>query len=111
MDEKIRYHLDEQMDPDIAVALRRSGIDVTTAGELGLLGVDDETHFERACAEGRVVVTDDIDFLVLAHGHATRPGVVFCRRLQHTMGEIIRFLILVHGVYEPSEMVGRVEYV
>ena len=111
MPEQIRFHLDEQMDPDIAVALRRAGIEVTTAAELGVLGVEDEVHFERACAEGSVVVTDDTDFLVLAHGNTTHPGVVYCRRSKHSMGEIIRFLILLHGVCEPSQMVGRVEYV
>lgn len=36
MAERIRFHLDEHVDPDIARALRRHGIDVTTTVEAGL---------------------------------------------------------------------------
>jgi predicted nuclease of predicted toxin-antitoxin system len=110
MPERVRFHLDEQMDPDIAVALRRAGIDVTTAAEQGLLGEDDPAHLERARSERRVVVTDDTDFLALAGPVADHPGIVYCRRSEHTLGEIIRFLILVHGVMDAEEMIGRIEY-
>ena len=33
MAEGIRFHLDEPMDPDIAAALRRTNVDVTTAAD------------------------------------------------------------------------------
>ena len=36
MTERIRFHLDEHVDPDVARALRRYGIDVTTTVETGL---------------------------------------------------------------------------
>jgi len=38
------------------------------------------------------------------------PGIVFCRRTLLTQGQIIRFLILLHGAYTPAEMKRRVEY-
>ena len=41
MAERIRFHLDEHMDPDIALALRRHGIDVTTTVDAGLRTADD----------------------------------------------------------------------
>jgi hypothetical protein len=56
------------------------------------------------------LVTDDTDLLVLAAKTPDHPGIVYCRRIEHSLGEIIRFLFLVHGVYEASDMVGRVEY-
>jgi predicted nuclease of predicted toxin-antitoxin system len=110
MAEGVRFHLDEHMDPDIAAALRRVNIDVTTAAEQNLLGHGDEEHLQFALTAGRVIVTDDVDFLALAATNPDHAGIVFCRRTTRTLGEIIRFLILVHDVCEPGEMIGRVEY-
>ena len=42
MPERIRFHLDEHVDPDVARALRRYGIDVTTTVEAGLCTQSDE---------------------------------------------------------------------
>jgi hypothetical protein len=33
---KIRFHLDENVDPVVAAGLRRYGVDVTTTAEVGL---------------------------------------------------------------------------
>ena len=66
MTDRIRFHLDENVDPVIAVALRRYGADVTTTDEEGLLGSDDETQLAFAKREARVSVTHDDDFLRLA---------------------------------------------
>lgn len=110
MTEKIRFHLDEHMDPDISAALRRYDIDITTTAEQDLLGGADQAHLDRARADGRVIVTDDIDFLRIASQTRDHPGIVFCHRRWHGIGEIIRFLLLVHKGYAPEDMVGRVEY-
>ena len=61
----IRFHLDEHVHPAIAAGLRRRGIDVTTTAEAGLIGRDDIDHVTFALAEGRVVYTNDSDFLNL----------------------------------------------
>jgi predicted nuclease of predicted toxin-antitoxin system len=62
----VRFHLDEHMDPDIALALRRYGIDITTTVESGLRTRDDDKQLEFIRSERRVIVTDDTDFLRLA---------------------------------------------
>ena len=111
MPNAIRYHLDENMDPDIAVALRKSGIDITTSQEQGLLSRSDDEQWDWIRGQGRVLITDDQDFLVFTSTTQDHPGVVYCRRTAHTMGEIIRFLILCHGVYAAEDMEGKVEYV
>src|SRR6185312_397006 len=110
MAERIRFHLDEQMDPDSAIALRRNDIDVTTPVDQKLLGETDAAHLVRDRSQGRVLVTDDTDFLIIARSTDDHAGIVYCRRTKHSMGEIIRFLILLHGVYEPKDMIGRVEF-
>ena len=111
MAEKIRFHLDENMDPDIAAALRQYGISITVTTEQGLRGQDNAAHLEYARAEGRVIVTDDTDFLRIASSTTDHPGIVYCRRSSHSLGQIIRHLILVHEVLEPQDIAGRVEYV
>jgi predicted nuclease of predicted toxin-antitoxin system len=110
MAERVRFHLDEQMDPDIALALRRHDIDVTTTVEAGLRTEEDGLQLDYIRAEGRVIVTDDTDFLRIAASTSDHPGVVFCRRSRHTLGEVIKFLLLVHDVYDAADMAGRVEF-
>src|SRR5919112_5585305 len=98
------------MDPDIARSLRRYGVDVTTTVEQGLRTQNDEAQLQYVRSSGRVIITDDTDFLRIAASTTDHPGVFFCRRTQHSLGEIIRFAILIHEVYSAEEMAGRVEY-
>ena len=42
MADRIRFHLDEHVDPAIATALRRAGIDVTTTNDAGLRTKDEQ---------------------------------------------------------------------
>jgi predicted nuclease of predicted toxin-antitoxin system len=109
--ERIRFHLDEHMDPDIAAALRRHGVDVTTSVEAGLRTASDHRQFSFADLQRRVIVTDDADFLRLTAINAAHPGIVICHRQFLSIREIIRGLILVYEVLTPEEMVGRVEFV
>ncbi len=57
MNERIRFHLDENVTPAIAIGLRRYGIDVTTTVEAGLRGTPDEAQLEFARKTGRIIVT------------------------------------------------------
>ena len=109
MADRIRFHLDEHVDPAIANALRRAGIDVTTTIEAGLRTKDDTAHLSFAHDEGRVIVTRDQDFLRLASGTLDHSGIVFYTASQ-SIREIIEGLILVYEVMLPSEMRGGVEY-
>ena len=111
MAERIRFHLDEHIDPDVAAALRRHGVDVTTTVEAGLRTADDGEQMAFATRERRVVVTDDSDFLRMAAISADHTGVVICRRAGLSLRDVIRGLILIYEVLSPEEMVGRVEFV
>ena len=59
----IRFHLDENVPAAIAPGLRRAGIDVTRTQDVGLMGALDEEQAAWALAEGRVVFSQDKDFL------------------------------------------------
>ena len=111
MADRIRFHLDEHMDPDIAAALRRHGIDVTTTIEVGLRSAKDDAQFAFAKSQQRVIVTDDADFLRQVAANTRHPGIVVCHRQFLSIREIIRGLILIYEVLTPEEMVGRVEFV
>ena len=109
MADRIRYHLDEHVDPAIATALRRAGVDVTTTIEAGLRTKDDQAHLAFARTEERVIVTRDQDFLRFAAQKNDHCGIVFYTANQ-SMREIIEGLILIYEVMLPSEITGNIEY-
>jgi len=60
--------------------LRRHGIDVTTTPEAGLLGALDQEQVAYASLEGRVIFTQDGDFLgIHGSGIAHRKHFAECR--------------------------------
>ena len=65
------------MDPDIAAALRRYGVDISTTIEAGLRTADDLAPVDFVRRENRVLVTDDTDFLALAAATSQHPGIIF----------------------------------
>lgn len=110
MADRVRFHLDEHVDPAIAQALRRHGVDVTTTPEVGLRTRGDEDHLEFAKASRRVIVTHDADFLRLASQTADHWGIAYCHRTARSVGEIIRGLILVYEALTAEQMKGQVEF-
>lgn len=109
MADRIRFHFDEHVDPAIATALRRVGINVTTTIQVGLRAKSDDAHFQFAQNERRVVVTRDQDFLRVASKVSGHCGIVFFTASQ-SMREIIEGLILIHEAMTPQEMLGHIEY-
>jgi predicted nuclease of predicted toxin-antitoxin system len=62
----MRWLIDEMLPPDTAAELNRRGHDATSVVELGLAGQPDPVVFDRAVAEDRVIVTDNVaDFAML----------------------------------------------
>jgi predicted nuclease of predicted toxin-antitoxin system len=107
--ESIRYHFDEHIPPVIAAALRKQGIDVTTTLDAKLRTRDDGNHLAYCCAERRVLVSRDADFLRLSESQ-DHCGIVACRRRNLTQKQLIDGLILIHAIFTPEEMKGHVEY-
>jgi len=71
----IRYHLDENVDPAVALGLRQRGVDVTTARDQGLLGASDEAQLKSAVLSARMLVTHDRDFLRMAASGVAHHGI------------------------------------
>ena len=106
----IRFHLDENCDPRIAAGLALHGVDVTSTPESGLLRESDEVQLAHAVAQGRVIVTQDTDFLRIAAAGAETAGVVFYPSQGRSIGHVIRDILLIWEVLEPDEMRNRVEF-
>jgi hypothetical protein len=106
----MRFHLDEHVDPAIAIGLRRRGIDVTTTPDAELLTADDPEHVTFALRERRVIFTNDSDFLALNDEGVAHAGIAYCARSARSIGAIIRHLCLMHDCMTDDEMVGRIEY-
>jgi hypothetical protein len=106
----IRFHLDEHCSTALAEALRRRGIGVTTAASAGLLEASDEAHLSFAAREGRVIFTQDEDFLALHASGFAHAGIAYCHQEARSLGEIIKGLVLIWEVYEPDDMKNRVEW-
>jgi hypothetical protein len=106
----IRFHLDEHISGNIAAGLRRRNIEVTTAAEEGLTGATDLVQLEFAASSGRVVVTQDDDFLRLHAQGVIHAGIAYCQQQSMSIGEMLRRVILIYDLLSPAEMAGRVEF-
>jgi len=74
------------------------------------LGARDEDQAAHALAEGRVLFTQDRDFLRIHARGAPHAGIAYSEKGALPVGEIISRLVLLWDVYEPEEMANRVEY-
>lgn len=110
MPRTISFHLDEHVPYAVADGLRRLGIGVTTTTDARLLGAADADQIAYGLAEGRVVFTEDDDFLALAAAGTPHAGLAYCHQNTRSIGQIIRALALIWEVYEPDEMRNRIEF-
>ena len=52
----------------------------------------------------------DADFLRLYRKDVLHAGIVYGHAGDHSLGQVIRLLLLLHEILSPEEMVGRVEF-
>ncbi len=105
----IKFYLDEHVSRAVAKGLRQRGADVLTVPEAGMIGASDEEHLALAEREGRVIFTQDDDFLRLAAQGHLHSGIVYARQ-PTPVGEIIYGLMLILQVLSPEEMRGHIEF-
>ena len=91
----IKFYADTHIAKAVAVQLRNRGIDIIRCEEIGMAEAEDFEHLEYATREGRVMITNDEDFLALdkiwreqGRNHA---GIMHCRAQgEIAIGTIIR---------------------
>ncbi|HMB90979.1 MAG TPA: DUF5615 family PIN-like protein, partial [Rhodothermales bacterium] len=90
--------------------LRRRGIDVLTVVEAGMLGASDADHLALTRRQGRVIVTQDEDFLRLAAEGVDHAGIVYAPQGQ-SIGAMVQGLMLIAQVLTAEEMHGHIEFI
>jgi predicted nuclease of predicted toxin-antitoxin system len=107
--------MDQHVPLAITQGLRRRGLDVLTTQDDGSEAWIDEELLKRATELGRVIFTQDDDFLALAnewqHAGIEFAGVVFGRQLSVTTGQGIRDLEIIATVLEPGEIRNQVQFI
>jgi len=105
--------MDEHVRGQVTRALRSRGIDVLTAQEDGRVGISDPEVLQRATELGRVLFTQDTDFLVEGARRQLAGvlfrGIVFARQ-DVPVRTCIDDLELIVAACEAEEYENRVEY-
>ncbi|MGD9727438.1 MAG: DUF5615 family PIN-like protein [Nitrospiraceae bacterium] len=88
-----RFKLDENLPRDAEALLRAAGHEVETALGEGLGGNSDPKIFEACRAEGRILVTLDLDFAdIRLYPSSTHPGIWVLRPLMQSIANVIALL-------------------
>lgn len=106
----VKYYADEHIGRAVVNGLRQRGIDVLTLVDAGMLGATDREHLQRATTEGRVVLTQDADFLRLHSEGLRHAGIVYASQ-GTAAGDLIRGALLVAEVLDLDDMIGHIEFI
>ncbi len=110
----LSFYLDHHVPMAIAAGLRQRHINVLTAQDDGRADWDDDRLLERALELGRVVFTQDRDFLVLAADWQRQrrefAGMVYGHQLRVTIGGAVHDLAIIATLISLDEMRNRVEF-
>ncbi len=108
-----RFYFDVHVTAAAAFRLRRQGVDVLRVQEIGAERLSEPQHLEQALRLGRILVTQDTDFLALANAAhqdgKTVPTVVFSRQ-SIALGDLIADLELIATTEPPEAATGLVFY-
>jgi len=107
-------YMDQHVPAAITRGLRRRGVDVLTTEEDRAADWDDADLLARATGLGRIVFTQDDDFLAIGrHWQLSGrefAGIVYAHQLRITVGQAIADLELIATIMTADEMKNRIEF-
>jgi predicted nuclease of predicted toxin-antitoxin system len=110
----LTLYMDVHVPMSVTESLRRRGLDILTSQDDGTATQDDEDLLARATQLGRVLFSQDQDFLRIAaeRQREGRPfaGVLFAAQQGVSLGRLADDLELLLTCCEPEELRDRVTY-
>ncbi len=110
----LALYMDHHVPRVITQGLRARGIDVLTAYEDGADRLSDSELLDRAAKLGRVLFTQDYDFLIeTAHRQRTGrffAGVIYAHQAHINIGTCIRDLEMIAKAIDLGDFSNRIEY-
>ena len=113
---QIRLFIDEDaMSRALARGLRARGIDVTTVGEEGRKGLEDDEQLAHAASQGLVLYTFNISHFYRLHGEymsqgKSHAGIIFVPQQRYGIGEQLRRLLVLIRSKSAEAMKDNVEF-
>ena len=109
----IAFYMDVHVPRAISEQLRLRGVDVLTAQQDGTTEWEDTDLLNRALTLGRVVFTQDQDFLLLTaeRQNAAQPfaGILFVEQRRVTIVRYVIDLELIAKAVNPEDFTNRLE--
>ncbi|MGD9856540.1 MAG: DUF5615 family PIN-like protein [Planctomycetaceae bacterium] len=110
----LRLYMDVHIPAAVTTGVRRCDVDVITSQEDGTREREDEPLLERATELGRLLVTQDDDFLAIAADwQATGRsfvGIIYAHQRGPSIGQMIDDLELLAAYSEPDELASLVTF-
>jgi predicted nuclease of predicted toxin-antitoxin system len=107
----MKIYADENIEYAIIEGLRRRKINVVAAVELGYRGKSDAFHLAKASELEAVILTHDVDFLMMASMPGTKHhGIIFAHAKNVSAGECIRGVDLIVSVLTDRDMANHIEF-
>jgi len=107
----MKIYADENIESAVIDGLRRRKIAVLAAVELGYRGKSDEFHLAKAGELEAVILTHDVDFLMMASIPGTKHrGIIFAHAKNVSTGDCIRGVELITTVLTDRDMTNHIEF-
>ena len=109
-EQKIRLYFDENIPEAAATQLASQGIDVMTTQEAERCGASDLDQLRFAVSLGRVICSQDKDFLELERTDPIHCGIAFIRFKGREIGALVKALRELHRNESAESMENRLIY-
>ena len=110
----LSYYMDHHVSAAVTQGLRRRGIDVLTAMEDAANRMEDTDLLTRASSLGRILYTQDRDFLRIATEWQSEQrhfaGLIYGHQLKVSIGRAVEDLEVIAHAASAEEMENQVEY-
>ena len=110
-EQKICLYFDENMPEAAAIQLANRGIDVMTTQKAKRCGTGDLDQLRFATRLGRVICSQDKDFLELAKVETVHSGIAFIGFKSREIGALVNGLRELHRNETTGSMENRLVYI